>query len=68
MNSLSIALTEEYILEHDPEAKSIKEAMEKMKSIDPSLKITEADKVSQTISFLVSPMGATLNGQNFSLS
>jgi 2-hydroxycyclohexanecarboxyl-CoA dehydrogenase len=68
VNSLSIALTEEYILEHDPEAKSIKEAMEKMKAIDPSLKITEADKVSQTISFLVSPMGATLNGQNFSLS
>lgn len=68
VNSLSIALTEEYVLEHNAEAKSIKEAMEKMKSIDPSLKITEADKVSQTISFLVSPLGATLNGQNFSLS
>ncbi len=68
VNSLSVALTEEYILAHDPESKSIKEAMEKMKTIDPSLKITEADKISQTIAFLVSPMGATMNGQKFALS
>lgn len=68
VNTLSVALTEEYILAHDPESKSIKEAMEKMKIIDPSLKITEADKISQTIAFLVSPMGATMNGQKFALS
>jgi 3-oxoacyl-[acyl-carrier protein] reductase len=68
VNTMSVALTEEYILAHDPESKSIKEAMEKMKAIDPSLKITEADKISQTIAFLVSPMGATMNGQKFSLS
>jgi len=68
VNSLTVALTEEYILAHDPESKSIKEAMEKMKLIDPSLKITEADKISQTVAFLVSPMGATMNGQKFSLS
>ncbi|QLY25845.1 SDR family oxidoreductase [Bdellovibrio sp. KM01] len=68
VNTLTVALTEEYILAHDPESKSIKEAMEKMKLIDPSLKITEADKISQTVAFLVSPMGATMNGQKFSLS
>lgn len=68
VNALTVALTEEYILAHDPESKSIKEAMEKMKAIDPSLKITEADKISQTIAFLVSPMGATMNGQKFALS
>lgn len=68
VNTLTVALTEEYILAHDPESKSIKEAMEKMKAIDPSLKITEADKISQTVAFLVSPMGATMNGQKFSLS
>ncbi|WP_413586194.1 SDR family oxidoreductase [Bdellovibrio sp. HCB274] len=68
VNTLRVALTEEYILAHDPESKSIKEAMEKMKLIDPSLKITEADKISQTVAFLVSPMGATMNGQTFSLS
>lgn len=68
VNSMAVALTEEYILAHDPESKSIKEAMEKMKAVDPSLKITEADKISQTIAFLVSPMGATMNGQKFTLS
>lgn len=68
VNALTVALTEEYILAHDPESKSIKEAMEKMKIIDPSLKITEGDKISQTIAFLVSPMGATMNGQKFVLS
>ncbi|MNL08064.1 3-oxoacyl-[acyl-carrier-protein] reductase FabG [compost metagenome] len=68
VNSMSVALTEEYILAHDPESKSIKEAMEKMKALDPSLKITEPDKISQTVSFLVSPMGATMNGQHFRLS
>ncbi|MBO9665832.1 MAG: SDR family oxidoreductase [Bdellovibrio sp.] len=68
VNTLTVALTEEYILAHDPESKSIKEAMEKMKSVDPSLKITEADKISQTVAFLVSPMGATMNGQKFALS
>jgi 3-oxoacyl-[acyl-carrier protein] reductase len=68
VNTLSIALTEEYILAHDPESKTVKEAMEKIKAMDPSMKITEADKVSQTVAFIVSPMGATLNGQNFELS
>ncbi|QDK36486.1 SDR family NAD(P)-dependent oxidoreductase [Bdellovibrio sp. NC01] len=68
VNAMTVALTEEYILAHDPESKSIKEAMEKMKAIDPSLKITEADKISQTIAFMVSPMGATMNGQKFALS
>ncbi len=68
VNALSVALTEEYILSHDLESKSIKEAMEKMKLIDPSLKITEPDKISQTIVFLVSSMGASMNGQNLRLS
>jgi thiaminase/transcriptional activator TenA len=36
--------------------------------VDPSLKITEADKISQTVAFLVSPMGVTMNGQKFALS
>jgi len=67
-NTLSIALTEEYILAHESDAKSIKEALEKLKQVDPALRITEPDKISQTVSFLVSPMGASINGQNLSLS
>jgi 2-hydroxycyclohexanecarboxyl-CoA dehydrogenase len=67
-NTLSIALTEEYILAHDPGSKSIKEALEKLKQVDPSLRITEPDKIQQTVSFLVSPMGVAINGQTLSLS
>lgn len=68
VNSLSLTLTEEYILQHDPESKSIKEAMDKMKVLDPSVKITEADKIAQTVVILLSPMGATLSGQNMVVS
>lgn len=68
VNALSVALTEEYILAHDPQAKSIKEALEKLKLIEPSLKITEPDKITQTVTFLVSPLGAAVSGQTLSLS
>jgi 3-oxoacyl-[acyl-carrier protein] reductase len=68
VNALSIALTEEYILAHEPSAKSIKEALEKMKLADPSLRITEPDKITQTVTFLVSPLGIAINGQTLSLS
>jgi 2-hydroxycyclohexanecarboxyl-CoA dehydrogenase len=68
VNTLSLALTEEYILAHDPESKSIKEAMDKMRTQDATLKITEPDKISQTVNFLVSPMGASMTGQHLKLS
>lgn len=68
VNALSLALTEEYILGHDPDSKSIKEAMEKMKLLDPTLRITEPDKISQTVSFLVSTLGASITGQHLHLS
>lgn len=68
VNTLAIAMTEEYLMTHDSEAKSIKEAMEKVKVSDPSLKITEPDKISQLVGFLVSPMGASVTGQTLSLS
>ncbi|MGZ3744045.1 MAG: SDR family NAD(P)-dependent oxidoreductase [Pseudobdellovibrionaceae bacterium] len=68
VNALSIALTEEYILGHEPGAQSIKEAMEKMKQVDSSLRITEPDKITQAVTFLVSPLGVAINGQTLSLS
>lgn len=67
-NTLSIALTEEYILAHEPGTKSIKEALEKMKQADPALRITEPDKITQTVTFLVSPLGIAINGQLLNLS
>lgn len=68
VNALSLALTEEYIMAHDTESKSIKEALEKIKAQDSTIKITEPDKISQTVSFLVSPMGASITGQHLKLS
>lgn len=68
VNTLAIALTEEYLMAHDSEAKTIKEAMERVKLTDPSLRITEPDKISQLVSFLVSPMGASVTGQTLTLS
>lgn len=68
VNALSLALTEEYLQAHDPDSKSIKEALEKIKTQDPTAKITEPDKISQTVNFLVSPLGASITGQHLKLS
>jgi hypothetical protein len=68
VNVLALGLTEEYILTQFPEATSIKEAVEKLKQRDPSLRITEPDKVTNTVTYLVSQYGAALNGQMISLT
>lgn len=68
VNVLSLALTEEFILAQYPEANSIKEALEQLRQKDPSLRITEPDKVTNTITYLVSQYGAALNGQVIALS
>lgn len=68
VNVLKLGLTEEYILAQFPEAKSIKEAVEKMREKEPHLRITEPDKVTNTITYLVSQYGAAVNGQVISLT
>ncbi len=68
VNVLKLGLTEEFILAQHPEAKSIKEAVEKLREKEPHLKITEPEKVTNTITYLVSQYGAAVNGQVISLS
>lgn len=68
VNVLSLGLTEEYILSQFPESPSIKDALLKLKERDPSLRITEPDKVTNTVTYLVSQYGAALNGQVISLT
>lgn len=68
VNVLKLAWTEEYIVALNPEAKTIKEAVDKLKEKDPRIKITEPEKVSNTISFLVSQYGLSVTGQVLSLS
>ncbi|XGC81233.1 SDR family oxidoreductase [Bdellovibrio bacteriovorus] len=68
VNVLKLGLTEEYILALYPEAKSIKEAVEKLKEKEAHLRITEPDKITNTVTYLVSQYGAAVNGQVISLS
>jgi 3-oxoacyl-[acyl-carrier protein] reductase len=68
VNILSIGLTEEYVLGHYPESSSIKEAVEKLKIVDPTLKITEPDKITNSVIYLVSQFGNAVNGQLISLT
>lgn len=68
VNILKIGLTEEYLLTQYPNCGSIKEALLKMKEHEPHLRITEPDKITNTITYLVSQYGAALNGQTISLS
>lgn len=68
VNVLKLGLTEEFVLAQYPQAASIKEAVEKMREKEPHLKITEPEKVTNTITYLVSQYGLPVNGQVISLS
>lgn len=68
VNVLTLGLTEELILQQYPEATSMKEAVEIMKKKDPLLKITEPDKVTNAVAFILSQAGTVLNGQHIKLS
>lgn len=68
VNVLKLGLTEEFILAQFPEAKSIKEALEKMRAKEPHLRITEPEKITNTVTYLMSQYGAAVNGQVISLS
>jgi 3-oxoacyl-[acyl-carrier protein] reductase len=61
-NVLSLGLTEEYILAHEPGI-SIKEAVEKYKIADPYCRITEPDKITNSVIYLAGPSGAAVTGQ-----
>jgi 3-oxoacyl-[acyl-carrier protein] reductase len=68
VNCLSLGLTEEYLLGHFPDSPSIKEAQEKMKSVDPLIRITEPEKIANSLLYLCSSSGAAVTGQHIVLS
>lgn len=68
VNVLKLGLTEEFILAMHPEASSIKEAVLKLREKEPHLRITEPDKITNTVTYLVSQFGVAVNGQVISLS
>jgi len=68
VNCLSLGLTEEYLRGHFPEAPSVKDALEKMKAIDPLFRITEPEKAANAIMYLCSNLGTAITGQHLVLS
>jgi NAD(P)-dependent dehydrogenase (short-subunit alcohol dehydrogenase family) len=68
VNCLSLGLTEEYLLGHFPESGSIKDAQVKMKEIDPLFRITDSEKIANSLLYLCSSSGAAVTGQHIVLS
>jgi 2-hydroxycyclohexanecarboxyl-CoA dehydrogenase len=68
VNTLSLGLSEEYLLGHFPECGSIKEAVEKMKHLDPLFRLAEPEKIAQSVLFLVGQSGSSISGQHLRLS
>ncbi len=68
VNCMSLGLTEEYLLGHFPDASSIKDAAEKMKSVDPLFRITDPEKIANALIYLCSNPGAAVTGQHLVLS
>ncbi len=66
-NVLCIGPTEEYLLQHFPETASIKEALEKMKQLDPFAKLVSSETAAGTLLYLCSTMGNSINGQTLTL-
>jgi len=62
VNVLSLGLTEEYLVGHGP-GLVIKDALEKQKRQDPQARITEPDKIANSLIFLLGPSGAAVTGQ-----
>lgn len=66
-NVLCIGPTEEYLLQHFPEAGSVKAALEKLKAINPQAKLVNSESVAGTLLYLCSTMGNAINGQSLTL-
>jgi 2-hydroxycyclohexanecarboxyl-CoA dehydrogenase len=66
-NVLCVGPTEEYLLKHFPGSTSIKEALEKFKTLNPQAKLVNSDSVAGTLIYLCSAMGNAINGQTLTL-
>jgi 3-oxoacyl-[acyl-carrier protein] reductase len=67
INCLGISYTEEFLLARDS-GSVIKAALEKQRSTDRFARITEPDKITNAIIYLIGPSGASINGQCIHLS
>ncbi len=67
VNTLTLTLTEEYILGHFPQSQSIKQAVQLLKEKDPTIRITEPEQVAQAILFLGGNGGGGVSGQSIDI-
>ena len=67
INCLSLGYTEEFLLSRDS-GNLIKGALEKQKQSDRFARITEPDKITNAVSYLIGPSGAAVTGQCIRLS
>jgi len=66
-NVIALGPTEEYALHHFPNSGSVKEALEKLKSIHPNAKLVNSESVAGTLLYLCSNLGNAVNGQTLTL-
>lgn len=66
-NVVSLGPTEEYALNHFPGSTSAKDAMEKLKAINPQAKLVNSESVAGTLLYLCSSLGNAVNGQTLTL-
>lgn len=72
VNLLALGLTEEYVLAQHALATgampTIREVIDQMKKTDPHVRITEPDKITSSVAYIVSSFGVAVNGQLIQLS
>ncbi len=64
---VSLGPTEEYALHHFPGSASVKDAMEKLKAVNPQAKLVNSESVAGTLLYLCSSLGNAVNGQTLTL-
>jgi NAD(P)-dependent dehydrogenase (short-subunit alcohol dehydrogenase family) len=67
INCLSQGLTEEYLLCSYAKAGSIQNALQELRKSRPLAQVTDGDRIADTLTFLVSAMGAGVSGQVLSV-
>lgn len=67
VNVLKIAMCEEYLLGHFP-GKTAKEALQVFQQSNPKARITEPERIANSVVYLLTSSGAAINGQSLTVS
>jgi 3-oxoacyl-[acyl-carrier protein] reductase len=68
LNSLSLGLTEDYLLHRFPEEESIKSAFDEIKKVHPEILLMDSTDVAHVIGFLSSALSTGINGQSIKVN